>query len=104
MTNPSVTLRCAISILGVLSLTGCISLPGGDKGKTRSSIYTLHPPPPRNHESSQPAGTPVVVFVPKPELPKGFDTERITLLFEQEHRLDYYADAKWSARLDDLLQ
>ncbi len=40
----------------------------------------------------------------KPELPAGFDTERITLVFERDHRLDYYADAKWSARFDDLLQ
>ena len=46
----------------------------------------------------------MIVLVPRPELPKGYDTERITLLFEQGHRLDYYADAKWSARLDDLLQ
>ncbi len=43
-------------------------------------------------------------MVPKPELPAGFDTERIALFLDQGRRLDYYADAKWSARLDDLLQ
>jgi ABC-type uncharacterized transport system auxiliary subunit len=96
--------RCAFSLLAVLALAGCISLPGADKNKPQPSIYTLHPRPPQIQQSSAPGGAPVVVFVPRPELPKGFDTERITLLFEQSHRLDYYANAKWSARLDDLLQ
>jgi ABC-type uncharacterized transport system auxiliary subunit len=104
MSNPTVILRCAFSLLAVLALSGCISLPGADKNKTRASIYTLHPSPAAKQPSSAADTAPVVVFVPRPELPKGFDTERITLLFEQSHRLDYYADAKWSARLDDLLQ
>ena len=45
-----------------------------------------------------------MVVVPKPELPPGLDTERIALYLDQGHRLDYYADARWSARLDELLQ
>jgi len=46
----------------------------------------------------------VMIVVPKPELPPGLDTERIALYLDQGHRLDYYADARWSARLDELLQ
>jgi ABC-type uncharacterized transport system auxiliary subunit len=45
----------------------------------------------------------VVVVVPTPELPPGFDTDRIAIQFE-DGRFDYYADAQWSARLGDLMQ
>lgn len=45
----------------------------------------------------------VVVVVPEPELPPGFDSERIAIQFE-DGRVDYYADAQWSARLDELVQ
>jgi ABC-type uncharacterized transport system auxiliary subunit len=104
MSNPSATPKCALVLLAVLALTGCISLPGANKKKTPPSIYTLHPLPPGIQQSSVPPGAPVLVLVPKPELPVGFESERVTLLFEQGHRLDYYANAKWSGRLDDLLQ
>jgi ABC-type uncharacterized transport system auxiliary subunit len=45
----------------------------------------------------------IVVVVPTPELPPGFDTEKIAIQFE-DGRVDHYADAQWSARLDDLVQ
>jgi ABC-type uncharacterized transport system auxiliary subunit len=46
----------------------------------------------------------MVIAIPRPELPPGFDTDRIALFIGPEKRLDYYAGAKWSARLDELLQ
>ena len=104
MSNRSRIQRSAVMLLAALALTGCIFPPRAGKNKTTPSIYTLHPPLSGNQQSSMPAKAAMVVLVPKPELPKGFDTERITLLFERSRRLDYYADAKWSARLDDLLQ
>jgi len=45
----------------------------------------------------------IVVVVPTPEVPSGFDSERISIQFE-DGRVDHYADAHWSARLDQLLQ
>ena len=45
-----------------------------------------------------------VIVVAKPDVPPGYDTDRIALMFEQGHRLDYYAGAAWSGRLSDLLQ
>ena len=90
-----------------LALTGCLSL-SSSGAKDTSSIYTLHA-----SESGSAAAKPPtlaqtrgreVVVVPKPELPAGLGTERIALYLEQGRKLDYYADAKWSARLDDLLQ
>ena len=85
-------------------LSACISLPFG-KGESG-----LRPPCTRFIESmpglmdvaTEAAGR-IVVVVPTPELPPGFDTERIAIQFE-DGRVDYYADAQWSARLDQLVQ
>ncbi len=88
-----------------LALTGCLSLPSSG-AKDTSSIYTLQASPSVAAKTPTPAQTRgrEVVVVPKPELPAGLGTERIALYLEQGRKLDYYADAKWSARLDDLLQ
>jgi ABC-type uncharacterized transport system auxiliary subunit len=86
----------------LLIVSGCISLPGGDKNAPPADIYTLHAP--QAAKAGVAAKTGVVVAVPKPEVPPGFGTERIALQLEQGRRLDYYANAKWSARLEDLLQ
>jgi len=88
-----------------LALTGCLSL-SSSGAKDASSIYTLHASASAAAQAPTPAqarGREVVV-VPKPELPAGLGTERIALYLEQGRKLDYYADAKWSAPLDDLLQ
>ena len=90
------------SLLLPLALSACISVGGGTK-ESAANIYTLPSGSAGNARTPAPARGAAVV-VAKPELPAGFDTERIALYFEKEHRLDYYADAKWSARLDDLLQ
>ena len=93
-----------ISLVGplvlLLGLSGCISL-GGSKPTPPESIYTLHGGTPASTPEAMGAS---VVVVPKPELPPGLGTERIALSFDQGRRLDYYADAKWSAPLDALLQ
>ena len=93
-----------VLLVPLLAISACISLPpllGGAKESAPEAIYTLH-------AGDTPFGVPAkggpVVVVPKPELPAGFDTERIALHFDDGRRLDYYADAKWSARLDALLQ
>jgi len=92
-------------MLPLLIVAGCssLSLLGGGK-QDQSSIYTLRATEP---ERAAPAAAPrgrAVIAVPKPELPPGLETERIALYFQQGRRLDYYADAKWSAPLDALLQ
>jgi ABC-type uncharacterized transport system auxiliary subunit len=81
---------------------GCISIGGMSGGGKPPSIYTLR--------AAEAPAAPVLgrdkaaIEVPKPELPAGFESQRIAILFEQGHRLDYYADSKWSAPLDALLQ
>jgi ABC-type uncharacterized transport system auxiliary subunit len=99
-----IPLNWVLSFLAVLGMTGCMLMSRGDKKSAEVAIYSLRPPPAREGVSPAPVDRSVVVLVSKPELPKGFETERITLLFEQEHRIEYYAGAKWSAPLEDLLQ
>jgi ABC-type uncharacterized transport system auxiliary subunit len=101
-----------LSAAAALALAGCISVGGGGGGggllgggekKADTSIYTL-PAGASMVADKRPGRGGTVVVVPKPQLPSGLETDRIALLFEKDHRLDYYADAKWSARFDDLLQ
>jgi ABC-type uncharacterized transport system auxiliary subunit len=75
----------------------------GSGGKDTSTIYTLHDTAGDAPARAQKGGR-AVLAVARPELPAGFETDRIALYFEKDHRLDYYADAKWSAPLDGLLQ
>jgi ABC-type uncharacterized transport system auxiliary subunit len=92
--------RIACSLLAVLALSGCISVGGTDREDSTTSVYTLTPreaPP-----SSVARGAPTVA-VARPEVPPGLAGERIALTFNGGNQQDFYADARWSARLEDLL-
>jgi ABC-type uncharacterized transport system auxiliary subunit len=105
MRKVQTTPKSLFLLLALLAMSGCISLPSSSsESEPPPSIYTLHPLRSANAEPTGPAKTSAIIVVSKPEVPTGFDTERIALYFEQGRRLDYYADAKWSGRLDDLLQ
>jgi ABC-type uncharacterized transport system auxiliary subunit len=95
-----------LALLSLIALTGCASLSflGGGKKEADASIYTLRSPGTERAAPAAAAKGRAVIAVPKPELPPGLETERIALYFQQGHRLDYYAGAKWSAPLDALLQ
>jgi ABC-type uncharacterized transport system auxiliary subunit len=87
-----------------LALSACISLPfGKTEERPPPVMYTLHEPNAGVMDVATEAMGRVVVVVPLPELPPGFDTNRIAIQFE-DGRVDYYADAQWSARLDELVQ
>ena len=90
-------------VLPLLLMTGCASFLGGSKQAPPESIYTIHAAETGTNAESVKREQSVVV-IPKPELPPGLNTERIALYLDQGQRLDYYADAKWSAPLDALLQ
>ena len=66
-------------------------------------MYTLHESSSGVRDVATEAAGRIVVVVPPPELPPALDTDRIAVQFE-DGRIDYYADAQWSARLDDLVQ
>jgi len=92
--------RC--SLLLSLALSGCISVNLG--GPPPATVFTLKAPEGQMKAPSRDVRGSMVVVVPKPEVPPELATDRIALLFEQDRRMDYYADAKWSGKLDDLVQ
>jgi cholesterol transport system auxiliary component len=72
------------------------------------SIYLLSAPPGTNAASSAasaaaPAPTTANLAVLKPRVRTGLDTDRIAVLYP-DRRLDYFADARWSGPLDDVVQ
>ena len=94
-----------LSVLALpLGLSACISIGGGGDDRPAPALYTLQEPGSEVMNISTETRGRVVVAVPAPELPPGYDTERIAIQFEQDGRLDYYADARWSSRLDLLVQ
>lgn len=94
-----------ILLVSALALSACISLPfSGGEDRPPPAMYTLDEPATGTMEISADAAGRIVVIVPRPELPPGFDSERIAIRFEQDGRLDYYADAQWSASPSDLIQ
>jgi ABC-type uncharacterized transport system auxiliary subunit len=91
-------------VVPVLALSACISLPFGKRDNTPPpAMYTLHDANAGLTAAASEASGRIVVVVPTPELPPAFDTNRIAIRFE-DGRIDYYADAQWSARLDELVQ
>jgi ABC-type uncharacterized transport system auxiliary subunit len=96
-------LRCFVMVFS-LALSACISLPFGTAEERPPPVmYTLDEANAGVMDVATEVMGRVVVVVPPPELPPGFDTERIAIQFE-DGRVDYYADAQWSARLDELVQ
>ena len=94
----------SFSLLSPLLLSACISLPFGNTEEGPPPVmYTLHQLNSGVMDVATDAQGRIVVVVPAPGLPPGFDTERIAIQFE-DGRVDYYADARWSARLDELVQ
>jgi ABC-type uncharacterized transport system auxiliary subunit len=95
--------RCALLVALSFGVTACISVNlGGDPPK--ATVFTLQAPGMETKAASAQAASSTVVAIAKPELPPGLATERIALYFEQDRRMDYYADAKWSGPLDEILQ
>ena len=93
---------CSLIVALSLGLSACISVNLG--GRPPATVFMLEAP---EGQMKAPAGDPrnrAVVVVPKPEVPAALATDRIALMFEQDRRMDYYADAKWSGKLDDLVQ
>ena len=99
--------RTLVLLAAPLALSACIrvSLEGLGKGEDRptTTTYTLLESNPGVMDVVAEAAGRIVVVVPTPEVPSGFDSERISIQFE-DGRVDHYADAQWAARLDQLLQ
>ncbi len=86
--------------LALLLPGGCASL---QSNEPPPAIYVLHPRFTDNVSPSAPVTGSTIIEVPVPEVPAGFDSDRIALYWDQGRRLDYYAAAQWPSPLDRLL-
>jgi ABC-type uncharacterized transport system auxiliary subunit len=94
--------RRAAPLIVAAALCGCVQVDvGGKGGDPNATTYTLHPP---EATAAVARGESGVIVVPKPDVPPGFDGDQIVLFLGAAHRQDHYAGAKWSAKLDELLQ
>jgi ABC-type uncharacterized transport system auxiliary subunit len=85
----------------ILLLFSCACAPLQSE-KPADSIYQLQA---RHEETKSCNGrTGIVVAVPKPELPAGFDTDQIAVYLEGGQRMDYAAHARWADNLTDMMQ
>jgi len=93
----------AAQLLGMLALllAGC------------GSLFQTKAPPPALYMLSASAATPAVakgnpriaadLAVLRPRVRAGLDTDRIAALYP-DHRLEYFADARWNGPLDEVIQ
>jgi ABC-type uncharacterized transport system auxiliary subunit len=94
--------RCALLVALSFALGACISVNlGGDPPP--ATVFKLQADEAQTKSRTQTKGD-TVVAVSKPEVPPALATERIALSLEDGRRVDYYADAKWPGKLDDVLQ
>jgi cholesterol transport system auxiliary component len=99
--------QASILVLGVCGgVTACTGSLFRSK-VVAPSIYQLSAPPGINGAaSSASAASPPLaadLAVLKPRVRAGLDTDRIAVLYP-DRRLDYFADARWSGPLDDVVQ
>jgi len=90
---------------GALLLVMIFSLPLGACAALKSSlppttIYALHAGPLKQQKKTAAH----IISIAEPEVPAGFDTERIALYLYGGQRMDYYANLAWPEHLGRVLQ
>lgn len=84
-----------------LIATGCSTTGMLTSTEPQQTIYTLRPVAGEGQPSNVTAR---VLEISMPSLPPGMDTDRIALSLAGGQKLDYYAAARWSAPLRDVVQ
>jgi cholesterol transport system auxiliary component len=94
-------MRTILSALLVLAtLAACTgSLFQSKRGP--ATIYRLMPAPPA--QAMPPSTVAADLAILKPKMPTGLEMDRIAVLYP-DRRLDYFADARWSGPLNEVLQ
>ncbi len=98
------------ALLFVLATGGMVAACSGSLFQSRqppTSVYLLSadlrsPADPASAGTGTPA-VPADLTVRRPRMRTGLDTDRIAALYP-DHRLDYFADARWSGPLDEVVQ
>lgn len=87
-----------VMVFTVLLLGGCS---GFKSSAPAPDIYMLHAFPGDKGAADRPLH---VVAVSEPEVPAGFETDKIVIYLQQERRMDYAAHANWPGPLPKILQ
>ena len=102
--------RAAILLLAVCSCATACSGSLFQSKVVAPSTYLLSAPPPTKSTASSasasaaaPAPIAADLAVLRPRVRAGLDTDRIAVL-HLDRRLEYFADARWSGPLDDVVQ
>lgn len=97
MRRHAILVRTAAALAALLLLGGCTGSLFESKIKP-ASIYLLSA-----HAGERGPALAADLAVLKPEVRAGLDTDRIAALYPDRH-LDYFAGARWSAPLDEVIQ
>jgi ABC-type uncharacterized transport system auxiliary subunit len=106
--------NCNIVRASILALGVCVTACTGSFFRSKAvppSTYLLSAPSGTTAASSASTAAPAAAPAPiaadlavlKPRVRAGLDTDRIAVLYP-DRRLDYFADARWSGSLDDVVQ
>ena len=78
-------------------LAGCSALKSTTPPPTTYALHAVAA------DAAEPSKTRPVILVPEPDVPAGFDTERIALYMDGGRRMDFYAGAQWPDHLSKVL-
>jgi ABC-type uncharacterized transport system auxiliary subunit len=92
--------RCAL-VVTALCLAACTG--SLFRSHASATAYMLSAAPASHGEPAPAAEVPVDLAVLKPKARPGLESERIAVLYP-DRRLDYFADARWSGPLGEVLQ
>ena len=92
--------RCAL-VVTALCLAACTG--SLFRSHASATAYMLSAAPASRAEPAPAAEVPVDLAVLKPKARPGLESERIAVLYP-DRRLDYFADARWSGPLGEVLQ
>lgn len=90
-----------LSLLALVLVASCSTLKSSEP---QATIYSLRPLPPAQTEGLNVLGIARVVEIMKPTMPPGFERDRIALYLNNGSKLDYFAAARWSSTLDEVIQ
>lgn len=90
--------KIILSSLAVLTLTGCISLKDDTPPPTLFLVNAQY------NSQEQKTELPYAITVDKPKVVSGLNTDRIALVKDDGRVLDYFAEARWNGRLENIFQ
>lgn len=93
------TFKLIIALMGALMLGACSLF---SSSQPPPLVYSLHGPSAPQQQVRQNVAH--VLAVGEPEVPAGFDTNKIALYLYNQRRLDYYKNAVWPEPLGKVVQ